>query len=107
MQDGGREGVRRAGGLALGEQVGGGGDHGRRGGGAGAEEVYYENQGGWNGNTWGGVTRCRFVFSDSLQVGEGRIYGWSKAEASNVCSAAWLAKHLPNEYFAGIVCVAN
>ena len=53
------------------------------------------------------MTRCRFVFSDSLQVGEGRIYGWSKAEASNVCSAAWLAKHLPNEYFAGIVCVAN
>ena len=69
-------------------------------------KLYYRNQGGWDGCTWGGVYRSFFVFSDSLQAGgylharegEGKIYA---------SSAAMMATTLPNQYFAGIVCVAD
>ena len=66
----------------------------------------YCGHGGWKGNTWGGMKRIGFVFSDT-QVGgclyaggcEGQIVeGWSKAD---------LARILPNGSFGGIVCVAN
>ena len=32
-------------------------------------KMQYTDQGGWDGNRWGEVTRICFVFSDSLEVG--------------------------------------
>ena len=84
------------------EAIVGGGMMGRE-----PAKQYYRDQGGWRGYTWGGVWRCYFLFSDTLQVGgcltpcsrEGHIY--------TDYSAPWLAQMLPTHHFAGIVCVAD
>ena len=70
---------------------------------------YYYGQVGWVGDTWGGVCRVIFIFSDSLQVGgclnaggtEGRIYEGIDAVAAE------LGQTLQQKWFAGIVCVAD
>ena len=70
-------------------------------------KLYYSDQGGWNGNTWGGVERLCFVFSDSLQVG-GFLHATGRGEGFIAEHAAGnLARLLPAQCFAGIVCVAN
>ena len=67
---------------------------------------YYKNQGGWDEFTWGGVVRSAFVFSDSLQAG-GCLSTGAGEGTDTIFTAAQVAEHLPNRYFAGIVCVAD
>ena len=70
--------------------------------------AYYNDQGGWEGYTWGGVYRIHFVFSDSLQLGgslaagrgEGLVNEWAHPLDD-------LSRTLPDGHFAGIVCVAD
>ena len=68
---------------------------------------YYWNQGGWDGNTWGGVHRICFVFSDTLEVGGGLGAGDVEGVINDIDTGAQLAAFLPTQCFAGIVCVAN
>ena len=82
-QDGGWEGVRGAGGLALGEQG-------------------YYDQGGWSGYTWDGVERECFVFSDSLQVGGSLQVGDNEGWISEGWSKADMARELSNKPATGI-----
>ena len=49
----------------------------------------------------------RAVFSDSLQVGGRVSVAGYEGQISDGCTKAELARELPNESFAGIVCVAN
>ena len=56
--------------------------------------------------TWGGVKRSLFNFSDSLQAG-GALHAGKFEGPIATDSVAQLATHLPNKFFAGIVCVAD
>ena len=68
---------------------------------------YYKDQGGWVGNTSGGVKRDFFVFSDSLEVGRCVYAGGGEGLICPYLTAAQLVMYLPTKWFAGIVCVAN
>eukprot|EP01051_Picozoa_sp_SAG22_P002081 SAG22_NODE_88_length_21409_cov_11.207180_18_plen_202_part_00 len=69
--------------------------------------LYYENQGGWSGFKWGGVMRSTFVFKDSLEVGGCILAGGEEGLVNTSFSAATLAQAMPNQLFAGIVCVRD
>ena len=70
------------------------------------EKLYYRNQGGWDGCTWGGVQRYCFVFSDLLEVGD-YLHSNSGEGQIQELGAANMAALLRTQLFAGIVCVAN
>ena len=86
------------------EAIVGGGMMGRE-----PAKQYYRDQGGWRGYTWGGVWRCYFLFSDTLQVRLGGCLTPCSREGHIYTdySAPWLAQMLPTHHFAGIVCVAD
>ena len=70
-------------------------------------KCYYENQGGWDAYTWGGVKRVYFVFSDTLQVGGILDVGNGEGKIRESAPELRMSIALSPKLFAGIVCVAD